>query len=147
MDPVSQSTLFPARRILISWGSYKIIPSNIEVIYNFCHEIIGTFEDGDPVKCSTISFGHLYETKLGLRYDIEIYGKDLEELLDHVLRQVQLSYKYHTYGRHHVWFYFPIHFDEKIVRQEIVKRIPVEQQTGGYTASLFERAISLNAKM
>ena len=137
-DPENQWKLFPERRIVISWEPFKILPSNIEIIGNLCHEIIGTPDKTDSSRFTTISFGHYYETKVGLRYDIEIYGSDLQEVLDHAHKHVQLSYKYHTYGKHCVWFYLPIHIDEKIIQKEIEDKYNLEGEIDYIPMSLFD---------
>ena len=140
MDPEVQWKLFPARTITISWEIFKILPSNIEIIGRMCHEIIGTPDGKDPERFSTISFGYCSETKLGLRYEVEIYSNDVREVLDHVHHQIHLSYKYHTYGEHHMRFFFPMKIDEEVVRREIETNQPISQLDIG-TKSLCERDV------
>ena len=145
LDPEIQWKLFPERRITISWEPYKILSSNIEIIGHMCHEIIGTPDEKDPARFSTISFGHYCDIKKGSRYDVEIYSNDESEVLDHVRHHINLSYKYHNHGEHNLRIYFPMHIDEEVVRRELENNQPISKKLGSQNLSLFERDVILKS--
>ena len=145
--PDNQWKLFPHRKILLSQEPYNIMPSNTEILIDRCCEILCTYVNQGDFECSVLSLGQCFQTPKGMRYDIEIYTKDLQLAFDHITKHMQLSYKYYKRGVHSIWVFLPAHLPEDLLCDLLKSSFPGISQTQKSSISLFELDINSTSKL
>ena len=79
--------LFPNDIFTISYDPFKLQLENMDIALN--PEInVFTTSDADTNQIRSISFCRCIPVKMGIRLDVDFFGKDIDVLIDHVMRQV-----------------------------------------------------------
>ena len=138
----NQWKLFPHGRLIVSWEPYRLTTTNLQRLVKTCIDVTfvsrdhGSSEEGSQVAAA--SFGRAFQVQNGLRYDVEFYGRRVDEAAAHVYHQLKTCWDYYTYGTICLELFTPLTLDTQKLRHILETDFGLNVRKPSLVCHLFE---------